>query len=121
MTDCIVSLPAPECLCGREIPKQTGQSIEVGDIVGSGIEPGMRYGRVVGFVKPHVKLDRLGAARVIVREFRKGDGRWPTGGYFRAWLIVPWAHEHPTTELTRGQEPVDGDRFFPVTRGTHGN
>ena len=103
-----------ECLCGRETPKQVGQPIEVGDIVGFGFEPGMRCGRVVGFIKEHVKLPSLGAARVLVREFRRGDGRWPTGKYIRAWLIVPWTHEHPTTELTEWQEPFDTDHLFPV-------
>jgi hypothetical protein len=96
-----------DCLCGRDNPKQVGQPVERGDILGFTIEAGMRYGRVVGRIKPDVKLESLGAARVIVREFRPGDGRWPTGGYSRSWLLVPWDHEHPTTELTEYQEPVD--------------
>lgn len=96
-----------DCLCGRENPKRVGQPIEVGDILGFTIEAGMRYGRVVGFIHDDVKLESLGAARIIVREFRPGDGRWPTGDYSRTWLNVAWDHDHPTTELAKSQEPVD--------------
>lgn len=100
-------MPPETCLCGRSRAKRPGDPMEVGDIVGGSIEPGMRYGRIVGFVKSHVRLDKLGAARVIIREFRAGDGRWPTGGHVRAWLVIPWDHDHPCTELGRRQETID--------------
>jgi hypothetical protein len=96
-----------DCLCGRECPKRVGDPVEVGDVLGFSIEAGMRYGRVVGRIKPHVKLESMNAARVIVREFRPGDGRWPTGDYNRSWLMTPWDHDHPQTALTEYQEPVD--------------
>lgn len=96
-----------DCLCGRDAPKQTGDPIERGDILGFTIEAEMRYGRVVGWIKPGVPLENRRAARVIVREFRPGDGRWPTGEYSRSWMLVAWDHDHPTTELHPWQEPVD--------------
>lgn len=93
------------CLCGRDVAKRPGHPVEIGDIVGSGIEPGMRYGRVVGFIK---KPQRgISGAKTVIREFRPGDGRWPTGDYIRAWLFIPWYHDHPQTELGAWQEPLD--------------
>lgn len=99
------------CLCGRERPKEVGEPVELGDVVGFGQEESMRYGRVTGFIKAHVRLENLGAARVIVRHFRPGDGRWPSGSYSRNWLLVPWGHEHPTSEVHPSQEPVDWTMF----------
>lgn len=96
-----------ECLCGRDRPKRTGDQIEVGDILGFTIEPGMRYGRVVGRVKPGIRLESMNAARVIVREFKPGDGRWPTSEYCRSWMLVAWDHDHPQAELRENQEPYD--------------
>jgi hypothetical protein len=93
------------CLCGRERDPRAGDQIEVGDILGFSQEPMMRWGRVVGYLKR--KTENLSAARVVVREFRPGDGRWPTGGYVRAWMCVPWDHDHPTAELRPAQEPID--------------
>src|SRR5947208_203802 len=76
---------AAGCLCGREDPPRVGDPVEIGDVLGFMIEPPMRYGRVVGFIREDVPLESISAARVIVRMFRPGDGRWPSGGYLRAW------------------------------------
>lgn len=95
-----------ECLCGREKPPQAGKTIRVGDIIGFAIEPQMRYARVVGWVKG--PLPSLPRSRVLVREFRPFDGRWPTGNYVRPSWITPWEHEHPQTELRLSQEPPFG-------------
>jgi hypothetical protein len=42
------------------------------------IEPDERWGRLVGIRKG---ADVPPIRRLIVREFRDGDGAWPTGGY----------------------------------------
>lgn len=95
------------CLCGREDAPKAGEPVQIGDVVGFGLEPGMRYGRVVGRVKKHAQSrSEMRKAKIVVREFRPGDGRWPSGHYLRSWLIVPWAHRHPQTRLFPEQEPM---------------
>jgi hypothetical protein len=51
--------------------------IRLGATLGFTIEPGQRWGRLVGIRKDDVPE----IERYIVREFRDGDRDWPTGGY----------------------------------------
>lgn len=81
------------CLCGRDTPKREGSPVEVGDVLGHGIEPWLRTGRIVGQTK-----DGVPGMRWIVRAYRPGDGRWPTGGYYRQGVIWTWRHDHPVTD-----------------------
>ena len=83
-------MSGPLCLCGREQPPKAGDSVRLGDVVSLGIEPGERYARVVGFLK---KTDRF---RVVIRVFRPGDGRFPTGEYRTTGMPFEWWHKHPT-------------------------
>lgn len=84
-----------DCLCGRDEAPQDGDQARIGDVISSGIEPGERYARIVGFRK---NTDRF---RVIIRVFQPGDGRFPTGHYRTTGLPSPWRHPHPTTEVPR--------------------
>ncbi len=83
------------CLCGRDNPPRAGEPISLGAVLGNGQEPFIRWARIVGI--RHGDVRRM--ERVIVREFREGDGRWPTGEYRTTWLLVPWDHDHPTERL----------------------
>jgi len=66
--------------------KSVGDPVELGDTLGNGQEPGELWGRLVGIRKDDCPPIR----RFIVREFRAGDGWFPTGGYRTTWLLCAW-------------------------------
>lgn len=69
----------------------TGCTVRLGDTLGHPQEPGERYGRVVGLGhddpetgKPYIW------GGIVVRKYRGGDGRWPTGSVRSTWMAVRW-------------------------------
>lgn len=68
-----------------------GQLVELGVCLAYAIEPGERWGRLVG-----IRKDECPAiARYIVREYVPGDGAFPTGGYSTTSYLFLVAHEAP--------------------------
>jgi hypothetical protein len=62
-----------------------GDRVELGTCIGFGMEPGARWGRLVGIYKD----GRAPIQQYVVREYVRGDGEFPTGGYRTTWLLVP--------------------------------
>jgi len=82
----------PICICGKDVYQRPGMLVELGTVLGFGMEPGMRYARLVG-----IRHNEKGLRRFVVHEYNPEDGYFPTSGRYRTtWLIVPWQHDHPT-------------------------
>lgn len=73
------------------MPKKPGMVIELGDELGHPMEPGDRYGRVVGIRKDDCKP----IEQIIIRKYEPGDRLGiPTGEYRTSWLIVAYEGPH---------------------------
>jgi hypothetical protein len=71
-------------------PKAPGESIEIGDMLGHGLEPNLIIGRVCGYVK-----DSAGEfSGVLFRRYRSHTERWPSGDVCSRPFVVAWPHMH---------------------------
>lgn len=70
-----------------------GDRVRLGTCIGHALEPGERWGRLVA-----IRHHEEGMQRYILREYRDGDGAWPTGKHFCTWLIVPHTYREESTD-----------------------
>lgn len=56
--------------------KRPGDRIELGDTLGHPMEPYRRWARLVAYRKHARPIEQF-----VIRLYRDGDGRWPTGEY----------------------------------------
>lgn len=67
--------------------KGPGETVEIGDMVGHGLEPNLITGRVCGFIKTQ-------PVQVLYRKYRSQTEKWPSGDLVSRRISVCWPHMH---------------------------